>query len=275
MRIQLVHVTRYDYQRPARSILQLLRLTPRSHEGQQVVRWRMEFDADASVRKGEDPLGNITHTAFAAGPVSSLAITVRGEVETSDTQGVVRGAIERFPPEVFLRETPLTSADAELRTYARDVGGTGGAESLGQLHALMLGLNRDVAFDPETTTTTTPAAAAFAQRRGVCQDHSNIFIAASRSLGIPARYVSGHLVRNDGVQEQEAAHAWAEAYVPFLGWVGFDPTNGVSVTDAYVRVAVGLDYLGAAPVRGSRTGGGEEHLDVRLRVAHASSQTQA
>ena len=99
--------------------------------------------------------------------------------------------------------------------------------------------------------------------------------AAARSLGIPARYVSGHLARSDGVQEQDASHAWAEAHVPDLGWVGFDPTNGISVTDAYIRVAIGLDYLGAAPVRGSRTGGGEETLDVKLRVVHAAAQQQS
>ena len=92
----------------------------------------------------------------------------------------------------------------------------------------------------------------------MCQDLSHIFIAAARSLGVPARYIGGHFHRNDGVTEQEAGHAWAEAFVPDLGWVAFDPTNGISATDAHVRVAVGLDYLGAAPVRGTRQGGGAE-----------------
>ena len=275
MRIQLIHVTRYDYQRPARSILQLLRLTPRPNDGQRVVNWRVELDVDASLRRGEDALGNVTHTAFAAGPVTSVAITVRGEVETSDSHGVVRGGLERFAPEVFLRQTPLTVADPELKAFARDQTEPAGEDLLGRLHRLMAALHQAVAFDTRPTTTTTPAAAAFALRRGVCQDHSHIFIAAARSLGIPARYVSGHLARSDGVQEQDASHAWAEAHVPDLGWVGFDPTNGISVTDAYIRVAIGLDYLGAAPVRGSRTGGGEETLDVKLRVVHAAAQQQS
>ena len=113
-----------------------------------------------------------------------------------------------------------------------------------------------MAFDTSPTGTTTTAAQAFALKRGVCQDLSHIFIAAARSLGVPARYIGGHFHRSDGVTDQEAGHAWAEAHVPDLGWVAFDPTNGISATDAHVRVAVGLDYLGAAPVRGSRQGGG-------------------
>src|SRR5262249_60583923 len=93
---------------------------------------------------------------------------------------------------------------------------------------------------------------AFALKRGVCQDLTHIFIAAARAIGFPARYVSGYLHRADGVVHQEAGHAWAEAHVSGLGWVAFDPANGICATDAHIRVAAGLDYLGAAPVRGTR-----------------------
>jgi transglutaminase-like putative cysteine protease len=103
---------------------------------------------------------------------------------------------------------------------------------------------------------------------------THIFIAAARNLGIPARYVSGYFHRVDGVVEQDAGHAWVEAKLPELGWVGFDPTNGISTTEAHVRVAIGLDYLGAAPIRGSRRGGGGEKLDVRLRVDTRRRQVQ-
>jgi len=104
-------------------------------------------------------------------------------------------------------------------------------------------------------------------KAGVCQDYSHIFLAAARSLGIPARYVSGHLVRADGLVTQPAGHAWAEAHVDGLGWLGLDPTNGISVTEAHIRVAVGLDYLDAAPVRGARRGGGTETLDVTVTTS--------
>ena len=86
--------------------------------------------------------------------------------------------------------------------------------------------------------------------------------------------MSGYFRRNDGVTDQDAGHAWAEAFVPRLGWVAFDPANGICATDAHIRVAVGLDYLGAAPVRGTRYGGVEETLSVHIRVDQAAGQTQ-
>jgi transglutaminase-like putative cysteine protease len=142
------------------------------------------------------------------------------------------------------------------------------------MHNLVMRLRADLAFDPNPTGTTTTAAQAFALKRGVCQDFTHIFIAAARSLGVPARYIGGHFHRSDGVAEQDAGHAWGEAFVDDLGWVAFDPTNGISATDAHVRVAVGLDYLGAAPVRGTRQGGGTESMEVAVKVQGAR-QTQS
>ena len=130
-----------------------------------------------------------------------------------------------------------------------------------------------MAFELGPTDVHTPAAEAWTLKRGVCQDLTHVFIAAARTLAIPARYVSGYVFRQ-GSAEQEAGHAWAEARVPGLGWVGFDPVSGMCPTDAHVRVAIGLDYLGAAPVRGSRRGGAGEALDVRLRVDTAQRQIQ-
>ena len=108
----------------------------------------------------------------------------------------------------------------------------------------------------------------------MCQDFTHIFVAAARALGIPARYVGGYFHRADGVVAQDAGHAWAEAFVPDLGWVGFDPTNGICPADGHVRVAMGLDYLSAAPVRGTRSGGGAEALTVMVEVDQAGRQMQ-
>jgi transglutaminase-like putative cysteine protease len=143
------------------------------------------------------------------------------------------------------------------------------------VHSLLALLHSEIVYDTARTETTTTAAEAFALKRGVCQDLTHIFIAAARSLAIPARYIGGHFHRADGVTEQEAGHAWAEVFVPDLGWVAFDATNGISATDAHVRVAVGLDYLGAAPVRGTRQGGGAETLDVVVHVNQAGQQSQS
>ena len=273
MRILITHHTHYQYEHPPTSVIQMLRLTPRHHEGQYVVRWRIDLSQDCRLDHREDAFGNIVHAFTAAGPLSEIVLHVEGEVETQDTAGVVRGAIERFPPSVFLRETPLTRPDAAIAAFAQDIAERE-KDALGRLHLMAAALQREIAFDTDPTHVHTTAAEAFALKRGVCQDLTHIFIAAARWMDMPARYVSGHLKRGDDVVEQTAGHAWAEAFVPDLGWVGFDPTNGICVTEAHVRIAIGFDYLGAAPVRGSRHGGSEEKLTVTIRVDQAQIQSQ-
>jgi transglutaminase-like putative cysteine protease len=275
MRIRIAHETVYRYEQPARGLIQALRLTPRDHDGHHVRNWRIEPSADGLLRRDEDTFGNLMHLFSADGPVEELVIRVVGEVETHDTHGVVRGAVERLPDLFYLRDTALTEADESIRAFASDAVGDLSADPLSGLHRLLTSLNTEVAYDTKPTQSTTTAAEAFALRRGVCQDLTHIFIAAARHLGVPARYVSGYFHRADGVTDQEAGHAWAEAKVPNLGWIGFDPANGISTSDAYVRIAIGLDYLGAAPVRGSRYGGGAETLKVRLKVEDAPQQAQS
>jgi len=274
MRIRVSHLTTYRYDTPATAVIQTLRLTPRNHDGQYVTRWRIDVSADCRLNQHEDAFGNITHAFTAEGPCSELAVQVEGEVETRDTQGVVHGAVERFPPSLFLRETALTVPDVDIAAFAAAVRDAAGPDTLKLLHHILERLHDEMVFDTNPTYASTTAAEAFALKRGVCQDFTHIFIAGARSIGIPARYVGGYFRRNDGVIDQDAGHAWAEAFVPDLGWVAFDPTNGISATDAHVRVAVGLDYLGAAPVRGTRYGGAGETLAVNVRVDQAAWQTQ-
>jgi transglutaminase-like putative cysteine protease len=273
MRIRVAHTTHYAYDAPARSILQALRLTPRAHDGQHVVFWRIETDADVRLRPEQDVFGNIVHMLQAERPARELGVRVEGEVETFDTAGVVHGAVERLPPALYLRDTDLTQAGPAIRDFAQAAAREAGEDPLARLHALMQAINSQIAFDTSATDSQSTANAAFALKRGVCQDMAHLFIAGARSLGAPARYVSGHLARLD-TDVQEAAHAWAEAHVPDVGWIAFDPANGICATDAYVRVAIGLDYLGAAPVRGAVYGGGRERMTVSLSVTHAAVQAQ-
>jgi transglutaminase-like putative cysteine protease len=275
MRIRISHETTYRYAAPAASVIQILRLTPRNHEGQYVVRWHIDVSANCRLQEHEDAFGNIAHVFTADGPLSELRVHVEGEVETQETHGVIRGAVERFPPSLFLRETDLTRVNPAMAAYATALKAEHADSVLSLMHALAVKLQGDIVFDTDPTQTTTTAAEAFVLQRGVCQDLTHIFIAAARYLEVPARYVGGYLKRSDGVVGQEAGHAWAEAFVPDLGWVAFDPTNGISATDAHVRVSVGLDYLGAAPVRGTRHGGGAETLDVAIRVEQAGRQMQS
>lgn len=269
MRIEIDHSTTYAYDRAARFITQLLRLTPRSSEAQQVRHWRIETDVDARLRRSEDAFGNVVHALYTEQPTQSLTVRVSGEVITADTAGVVPPDQETLSPLVFLRDTPLTRRDRLISVFASEFSAH---PPLDRMHRLMAAIHGSVAFEVGVTTPTHSAAEVLALGRGVCQDHAHVFIACARHMGVPARYVSGHLLRRDGRHEQEAAHAWAEAWVEDLGWVGFDPANGVCPTEAYVRVATGLDYLGAAPVRGASYGGGGERLAVRLTVRDADMQ---
>ncbi len=266
MRIIIKHETTYTYGDPVRSAVQLLRLTPRSARSQFVRRWRVEVDADAKLERDEDAYGNITHLAFIEGPLQSLKILVEGEIDTHDTSGFVQESVERLSERMFLRETALTRPTMAIKALARDAVASEGGDQLAGLHRINASLNTNMVFQVGATTATTTAGDAFAAATGVCQDFAHIFVAAARSLGIPARYVSGYylLVERD---DQEAGHAWAEAYLPGLGWVAFDPANGVCATERHVRVAVGGDSNEAAPIRGARTGGQMETLSVAISVA--------
>jgi transglutaminase-like putative cysteine protease len=274
MLIRVSHLTTYTYDTPATSVVQMLRLTPRNHDGQFVMNWRIDVSTDCRLEQHEDAFGNFSHAFTAEGPFTELKVQVEGAVETRDTQGVVHGAVERFPPSLYLRETPLTRADEPIANFAAACRAKAGDQELQFLHEILDRLYELMEYDTAPTYATTTAAEAFALKRGVCQDLTHIFIAAARQLGIPARYIGGHFYRADGITAQDAGHAWAEAHVENLGWVGFDPTNGIATTEAHVRVAAGLDYLGAAPVRGTRYGGSGETLKVAVLVEQARQQSQ-
>jgi transglutaminase-like putative cysteine protease len=265
MWLRIAHRTVIRYDPPAGGSIQALRLTPRNHEGQYVVRWRIEVWPDARLAAHEDAFGNITHLFAAEGPLGEVGIDIDGQVETQNTDGVVRGTVERFPPSLFLRDTPLTRPDPAICEFARAIRAASGGKVLGELHAVLQGLHAAMALQPDRTNLAADAAEAFARKSGATADVTHVFIAAARSLGIPARFVRGYFHNKESCAEH-LAHSWAEAYVPDLGWVGFDAANGLCPTDAHVRVAVGLDALSAAPLRGAKYGAGGETREVAIKV---------
>ncbi len=275
MRIRIRHETTYRYAEAPRMAVQHLRLTPRNHDGQHVVGWRIDVDRDCRLVQSEDAFGNTLHRFSVDGPIESISTVVEGEVTTFDMAGVVSGAVERFPPILYMRETPLTAPNAAISAFAREATSKESG-ALAKLHTLLGALHESLTFDADVTHATTTAAECFEHRQGVCQDFAHLFIASAREIGAPARYVSGYFLRSDA-EDQVAGHAWAEAYVEDLGWVGFDPTHGVSPHENHVRVAVALDYLGAAPIRGAQSGGAGETMDVKICVAQAPvfSQSQS
>jgi transglutaminase-like putative cysteine protease len=179
MLIRVSHVTTYRYGTPASSVIQMLRLTPRNHDGQFVLNWRIDVSANCRLDRHEDAFGNIAHAFTAEGPFDELTVAVEGEAETRDTQGVVRGAVERFPPSLYLRETPLTHADDAIAAFAAAARGET-SNDLALLHLLLTRLHEEMQYDADPTHALTTAAEAFALKRGVCQDLTHIFIACTR-----------------------------------------------------------------------------------------------
>ncbi len=171
----------------------------------------------------------------------------------------------------YLRPTELTEPGDRVRAVSAEVADE--PDPVTRLHALSARITDQVPYRLGGTEPSTPAEEALAASHGVCQDHAQIFVAAARLFGVPARYVSGYLLVDDG-ESATAGHAWAEAHVDGLGWVGFDVSNGISPDERYVRVAVGRDYREAAPLVGTRYGSGGESLEVRLDVAEAPAEVQ-
>lgn len=271
MRIRISHTISYAYAEPARHITQILRLTPRDHDGQHVMSWRIEPNIDGRLRATQDPFGNVVHTFSADGPIAELAIQVDGLIETTDLAGVVRGTIERVPIDVFHRDTLLTMPDAALRSFAEDVTST--AETpLSKMHALMEALHAKTVCIEAGQRTGIGAAAAFAAGEGIPQDIAHIFTSCARHLDIPARYVSGYVAQSDSLPHASGAHAWAEVHLDDYGWIGFDAANGLCPIDTHVRVAAGLDFADAAPVRGARKGGDGEALAVLVSAREAGGR---
>lgn len=273
MRIRVQHATTYRFDPPMRGVVQSLRLTPSLCDGQQVIDWEVIVEGAARGAGFRDGAGDAIETVALIGPVDTLTVEVRGEVETVDTGGVLLGHRERVPPEAYLRETRATRIDRALAALSQ-AAVAGVDNPLDRAHALCHAVADAIAYTPGETGATTTAAEALALGHGVCQDHAHALIAAARAAEIPARYVTGYLYASEDEGAHEASHAWAELWVKDLGWVGFDASNGVCPDDRYIRIGSGLDALDAAPIRGIARGAGEEDLDVRVAVDQVQAQDQ-
>src|SRR5690348_1268777 len=150
MRLRISHETNYHYAVPPSGVIQTLRLTPRNHEGQYVVSWRIDLSQDCRLDAHEDAFGNIVHAFTAEGPFPALRVVVEGEVETQATHGIVRGAVERFPPSLYLRETALTRGDPAIFEFARASRGEA-ADPLSVLHHLLERLRSEIVYDTDPT----------------------------------------------------------------------------------------------------------------------------
>ena len=255
MLLNIEHQTQYVYSDVVQYTIQQLRLTPRNGMGQHVKQW--ELKVNGQLHAFEDTFGNTTHTLVIDQPHQELLISVSGEVETG-VSGLE--AHQPLPLAIYLRDTPLTQPDAAITTFAAQYAKAPVAE-------LMQALRDRMQYIKGATQVDTTAAEAFRLGKGVCQDHTHIFIACCRSLGLPARYVSGYLFTPDGSLMQ--THAWVDVWQTDH-WLGLDISNGRLVNDMHVRLATGLDYRSASPVTGSRMGGGTEGMSSMVTVKQSA-----
>jgi len=268
MRVSIRHDTVYRYSVPASYTIQVLRKTPRPDAHQRVLFWNL--DAPGDLNRSTDAFGNITHTQTITRPHTQIRIAVEGAVETAPlTSGRLPDDTYPMSPLVHRVHTMLTQPDEAIVALAHQTlpkGLTNGVHAL----ALTEAIRSRVKYEPGHTEVTSPAVQALELGRGVCQDHAHLFIACARVLGVPARYVSGYVTPTQ--PEESASYAWADVWLD-NGWVSIDVSHGDYAGERHCRLAVGRDYDSAAPVRGVRTGGGFESMEVSVSV-HSDSMPQ-
>jgi transglutaminase-like putative cysteine protease len=265
--LNIFHKTEYRYSEAVRRSAQLLRLTPATAMHQKVLHWQLK--APGSMRAFIDAYGNLSHLLTIDDAHEAIEIVAHGSVEVFDrVEGEAPGPI---PAAVFQRLTPLTVCSPEMLAFLDPLRAAIRARPLFGLSDLASALLERMPYSPGATTVAFSAAQAFAAARGVCQDHTHAFIACCRALGLAARYVSGYVQAGElshGSAHQAAAvasHAWTEAWIGNR-WVSFDISNARAAGPGHVKLAVGLDYLDACPMRGVRLGGGEESMAASADV---------
>jgi transglutaminase-like putative cysteine protease len=266
MQMHIWHETRYRYERPVKYSVQSLHLTPRRDPSQRALAW--SITAPGRRLEQVDAYGNISHLLTIEEPLHEIQIIVRGVVETIDTD--CRQDDGPLSPLAYLAPTQLTAPNDELRAFAHDALHSI-SDPRARAQALAEAVFGAVRYKSGTSDVHDSAAVAFKSGAGVCQDHAHVYIASARALGIPARYVSGYIYTGD--TNDAASHAWVDVWLgPEIGWQSIDVTHKRPAVRTYCRLAVGRDYLDAAPVRGMRHGGGGERMDASVLVAESTQQ---
>src|SRR5258706_10519234 len=271
MQMHIRHETWYRYERPVKYSVQSLHLTPRRDLSQRALSWSIA----APGRRLEqiDAYGNIAHLLTIEEPHREISIVVRGVVETADSEA--RQDDGPLSPLAYLAATQLTLPNEEIKAFAH-ASLSRLSDPMKRVQALAEAVVGAVRYKSGTSDVQDSAAVAFKSGEGVCQDHAHVYIASARSVGIPARYVSGYLYTgNIGDSSEAASHAWVDIWLgPEIGWQSIDVTHKRPALRTYCRLAVGRDYLDAAPVRGVRQGGGGEKMEANVLVAESAQQQQ-
>ncbi len=276
------HITRFRYEAPIRESVMEARMQPLSNGNQRCLDFMLAITPRARLTRHDDHLGNSIHHFDIPAEHDQLLLIAESVVQV-DPPSPLPTALplsawaeleqlawdaafwDMLQPSTFTQPTPLLAGLAvELEAETRR------ADPLTMLIDLNCRLFRAFSYAPQSTRVDSTIDEAIAQRCGVCQDFTHIMLALLRRLGIPCRYVSGYLFHqreNHDRSEDDASHAWVEAFLPGLGWVGFDPTNNLVAGERHIRVAVGRDYADVPPTRGVFKGSAASELGVSVRIS--------
>jgi transglutaminase-like putative cysteine protease len=285
MRYRVTHQTRYAYSQPVVLCHNEARLQPRRTPCQACGPSAVAIEPLPGERaEREDFFGNRVLYFAVQEAHERLTVTATSEVEVTPPpvsdhdaspawDGLRDGLVGVTDAETrmarqFVFDSPCAAATPDAAAYAAP-SFPPGRPVLAAVHDLNRRIHREFRFDPESTTVATPVAEVLAQRHGVCQDFAHLAIACLRSLGLPARYVSGYLETlappgQPRLQGADVSHAWFSAYVPGLGWIDFDPTNDCGPAERHVTTAWGRDYADVTPLKGVIFGGGAHTLEVSV-----------
>jgi transglutaminase-like putative cysteine protease len=281
------HVTRYRYSRPVWQSLMEIRMHPLTEHSQRCFTFQLSVNPRARIFGYVDYLGNQVHHFDL--PMHHRELTIVADslvnidapdplppslgAESWEVLGRILETDDYWPmlsSSHYVKPCPqLDALMQELRVDAPH-----GRDPLTLLHDVTAGINGAFDYVKKSTAVNSPIEVSLQSRKGVCQDFSHIMIGVVRELGIPCRYVSGYLYHSDRHKDRSAdgaTHAWVEALLPGLGWVGFDPTNGVATGTRHIKTAIGRDYADVPPTRGTMNGRAETELQVAVRVAESQS----
>ncbi len=283
MLYRIHHVTAFRYDQPIRESVMEVRMKPRTESSQRCHEFSLKTSPAARTHSYTDYLGNVVqhfdipsvHDHLEVNAVALVETYVNGATPTSvnanawNQLDALAGSAEHWD---WLHSSHYAKPSEKLSAFAGQTGLHRESDPLTVLNKMREVLHATIRYDRGSTRVDSPIDECLDKKSGVCQDFAHVFIALARGLGIPARYVSGYLFHRAGDAEPAtgaATHAWAEAFVPGPGWIGFDPSNNCAAGERHIRVAVGRDYKDVPPNRGVFKGAADQVLDVHVEVERA------
>jgi len=284
MKLTVTHRTTFRYSAPVRESVNTVHLEPRDFRTQRTLRSLIRVIPPTRMVRFSDLFQNVAHHFELPKPHDRLVIESRIRVENfalsmpDEARSITYpDAIRHWNSEeawTYLQESRHVSKHPDIWRAAIDL-----IHDRPCIHdqalAIMDWIHNAFEYAPGATRVDTHLEEAFAMRRGVCQDYAHVMLGMCRAIGLPARYVSGYIYNGprDHLIGDQASHAWAEVFLPHVGWVGYDPTNNTIADQRFVKIAVGRDYQDVAPIQGSYIGNAHARLEVLVRVDSMDSPT--